>query len=94
MTQITTQFTQQISKELQDALQQKRVSSDAKKILEGIQKLSAKIRPLHPGIDDSNLVSYFIVELPKSANTTQAIAKINKLPGVTAAYAKAQEQPA
>jgi hypothetical protein len=91
MTPITTQFTLNISKELQDALQQKKVSSTAKKIIEGVQKLNAKIRPLHPGIDDPALSRYFIVELPRGANANQEIPKLNKLPGITAAYAKPQD---
>jgi hypothetical protein len=91
MNQITTQFTQEISKELREALQQKAVSSSAKKIIEGVQKLNAKIRSLHPGVDDPNLGSYFVVELPRGANANQAISKLNKLPGITAAYAKPQE---
>ena len=92
MNQITTQFTQEVSRELQEALQHKKVSSTAKKIIEGIQKLNAKIRPLHPGIDDPTLSSYFVVELPRGANPTQEISKLNKLPGITAAYAKPQDR--
>ena len=92
MTPITTQFTPEVSRELQDALQQKKVSPTARKIIEGVQKLNAKLRPLHPGVDDATLGSYFIVELPRGANAPQEIAKLKKLPGVTAAYAKPQEQ--
>jgi hypothetical protein len=92
MTQITTQFTQTVSKELNEALDKKRTSADAKKILEAVQRLKGKIRPLHPGIDDSTLASYFIVEIAKGADSKEAIAALNTLPGITAAYVKPKEE--
>jgi hypothetical protein len=92
MTIISTQFTQKTASELNDALSNKKTSADAKKILEAVQKLQATIRPLHPGINDPTLSSYFVVEVPNSTDTQKAISALNRLPGITAAYAKPNEE--
>jgi hypothetical protein len=92
MTQITTQFTQTVSKELNEALDKKKTSANAKKIIDAVQKLKGKIKPLHPGIDDSTLASYFIVEIANSADSKEAITALNQLPGITAAYVKPKEE--
>jgi len=81
--------TVQLAPDLARKLQQGSGRGKACAELNGVLKnLSVKLVPLHPGIDDEALGSYFAVEVPDSETAQNVVRNLRPCRGIRAAYIK------
>jgi hypothetical protein len=53
-----------------------------------VAEFGATIVPMHPGIDDDYLRTFYDVVAPRGVSVTRLVAELLRRPGVTAAYVK------
>ncbi len=63
-------------------------------VLRTIEALAGSLHPLHPGIDDARLASYFQVDVPDKRTAEQLASTLRANPVVEAAYVKPREEMA
>ena len=56
-------------------------------VRQALDQLGVALAPLHPGIDDEQLATYYAAELASQAGA-KAAERLRSVPGVTAAYVK------
>jgi len=61
-------------------------------LLREASDLGITVRPVHPGVEDPNLRSYFCVEAPDLATATEIISRFQKCSSVQSAYLKPREE--
>lgn len=77
------------------ALRDRRLARpDIRDALRTIDELDLSLEPMHPGIDDPQLASYFQVDVPDQRTADRVAAKLRTSPAIEAAYVKPREEPA
>jgi hypothetical protein len=51
-----------------------------------LNNLSVDLTPLHPGVDDETLGSYFAIDVPDSKTAEQIVRRLRPVRGIRAAY--------
>jgi hypothetical protein len=81
--------TVQVAPALARKLRQGRKLGTACSQLRGVlNNLSVQLVPLHPGMEDETLGSYFAVEVPDFRTAETVVRSLRPCPGVRAAYVK------
>jgi hypothetical protein len=62
-------------------------------VQEAVSRLGTTLRPMHPGVNDPNLASYYYAETPDQPTAEQVIARLRQCNSVEAAYLKPPEGP-
>lgn len=60
---------------------------------EAVSRVGINLRPMHPGVTDPNLASYYYVETPDQPAAERVIAQLRQCNSVEAAYLKPPEGP-
>ena len=63
-------------------------TNESEELSRVVETLGATLMPMHPGMEDPSLMSYFIVEVTDPEATQQAIDRLRQLKVVEAAYLK------
>jgi hypothetical protein len=85
--------TLQVQTDVALALHQRRPHTAAsKELLQTAKELDVVLKPLHPGVEDRHLVSYFTVEVPDSATAEVVLAHLRNCKAVEAAYIKPPDE--
>ena len=53
-----------------------------------LDELGVALEPLHPGIDDEQLATYYAAELATPQAGAKVVERLRSVPGITAAYVK------
>jgi len=84
----------EISTETALALHHLKPSSAASMMLQNIaQQLGVVLTPMHPGINDPDLIKSFFVEVATEKEAESVISAFLKCPDVEGAYAKPEGKP-
>lgn len=65
---------------------------DVQSLMRLLHEAGLVLRPMHPGVTDSELQAYFIVEAPEAVDTQVAVERIRACPAVQAAYVKPPDE--
>lgn len=65
---------------------------DLDAVVAAAAELGIDLRPLHPGVEDAELSSWYTAG--ESAAEDRTVRVLRKLPGVVSAYAKPPDEPA
>jgi hypothetical protein len=87
------QVTIQIAEKAAEALMRKGTSAVANKIQSAVKKLGYSIQPMHPGVDDPELLKHFYISVPDERSGEEVSAKLREMPGIEAAYFKPPGAP-
>jgi hypothetical protein len=71
-----------------EAYQKKLISPELAELSEVQKRLGIVLEPVHPGSDDSNLISFFIVKVPDLATGKLVLERLGHCKAVDAAYIK------
>jgi hypothetical protein len=82
---ITVQLSPEITQALDKGEPLENAASDIQSVLDG---LAVQLKPLHPGVDDEKLASYFTVDVADSARANEVLQRLRPCRGVQAAYMK------
>lgn len=55
-------------------------------------QLGVALKPLHPGVEDPALATYFVVEVPDMATASQVMDQLQRCQAVEAAYVKPPDE--
>lgn len=62
--------------------------SEADELARRLQARGLSLKPMHPGVDDPQLASYFLLEVPEEDTAEEVMRELLQLPAVEAAYIK------
>ncbi len=62
-------------------------------VVEAVAEFGVRLVPIHPGIDDPELMRYFAVEVPAQALAERVVTRLRQIAVVDAAYVKPPDQP-
>ncbi|QQZ28035.1 hypothetical protein HMY34_04290 [Thiothrix subterranea] len=65
---------------------------DSKAITAQLKKWNLTMLPMHPNVDDSSLISYFIIHTPNNRVTHEVINELLQLKSIEAAYSKPADE--
>ena len=68
------------------------ITTASEELLHTAKELGEVLQPVHIGTKDSNLVSYFRVEVPDSATAERVIARLRHCKAIEAAYLKPSDE--
>jgi hypothetical protein len=57
-------------------------------ILQAMTELGVVLEPMHPGVEDPSLASFFMIEVPDPASAERVIARLQQSQAIEAAYLK------
>jgi hypothetical protein len=81
-----------ISKDIVNAIQNKKHNVDlADEILNVEREFDVTLKRLHPGINNTDLSTYFTIDVPNSSNARSIITHLQRCKGIEAAYVKPQD---
>lgn len=58
-----------------------------------VARVGAVVHPVHPGVPDRLLTSYFFIEVPDTAAAVDLLDELQRTPGVDAAYVEPSAEP-
>jgi hypothetical protein len=61
-------------------------------VRKALGKHARTLEPVHPGIDDPELSNTFRVRVPDAKSAAKVVEAVRKVPSVTAAYVKPQDE--
>ena len=64
----------------------------SKDLLKAIGDLGISLEPLHPDVDDSSLMRYFIVKLPDNLSADDIVKQLRRYKAIQAAYVKPADE--
>jgi hypothetical protein len=67
-------------------------SEASDELVQCLDRIGARLEPIHPGSNDTNLVKYFSVELPLDAVVAEFLGALRSCRGVEAAYFKPSDE--
>ena len=79
--------------EAQELQQEERPSTPAAtEVLRAAEELGATLRPMHPGVRDPELSTYFFVEVPDQPTAGRIISRLQNCDAVESAYVKPPDE--
>ena len=68
-------------------------TSQTAELLRVLQELGLTLHPIHPGIDDADLMRYFALQAPDAARGEEASRRLRQCSAIEAAYVKPPAEP-
>ena len=68
-------------------------TNQSAELLRVVQELGLSLQPIHPGIDDAELMRYFALQVPNSALGEEVSRRLRQCSAIDAAYVKPQAEP-
>ena len=84
-------ITVQTDPETAQALHRRSSSSTATELSQLIRRYDGRLEPMHPGATDSQLQSFFLVEISEPSRAAELMEQLRRHPSVLAAYEKPAE---
>ena len=85
--------TVQVQPEAADDLQRGEATDASQELFEVTRELGVELAPMHPGVEDPELATYYRVEAPDDETAARVVDRLQGLKAVGAAYVKPRDAP-
>ena len=83
----------QVSSDVANSLHKRsRPTTDSKNLVKLLAELSVILEPMHPGTNDPDLATYFIVEADDKESADKLISRLQSCRAVKAVYVKPKDE--
>jgi hypothetical protein len=69
-----------------------RLSVESEELVQASKELGLTLEPVHPGVEDAELMRYFAVEVPNLAVSEKVIRRLRQCAAIDAAYVKPPDE--
>jgi len=67
-------------------------TTESEELLRVVETFGVVLKPMHSDMEDPNLMSYFIVDVPDTTTTQHVITRLRQLGAIEAAYVKPPDE--